>query len=188
MTVSEKSIQLLSRRGFIKKSCLLTAALAPGLAPISAWAAQFNKRSLSFYHTHTCQSLDIVYAHGDCYDIKALKKIDDYLKDFRTGDKYPIDRRLLDQLWIIEQAMGKKGTFEVISGYRSPVTNESLRKNSSGVAKRSFHMQGRAIDIRFSGASTAEVRDFAVALKSGGVGYYPKSDFVHLDTGKVRTW
>lgn len=188
MTALETIAEPLSRRGFIKKSCLLTAALAPGLAPVTAWAARFDNRSLSFFHTHTHQHLDIVYAHGNSYDIRALKTIDDYLKDFRTGDVYPIDRRLLDQLWIIEQALGKKGTFEVISGYRSPATNDQLRKNTTGVAKRSFHMQGRAIDIRFSGASTHEVRSYAVALKSGGVGYYPNSDFIHLDTGRVRTW
>ena len=158
-----------------------------------AWAlprisGQNNSRALSFYHTHTHEHLTITYANAGTYDPVALKKINTYLRDFRTSETYPIDPTLLDILWKMQQKMRCNRTYEVISGYRSPATNNKLRSRSRGVAKRSLHMKGMAVDIRLSGQNTRLVRDCAVSLQFGGVGYYAASDFVHIDTGKVRTW
>jgi uncharacterized protein YcbK (DUF882 family) len=156
--------------------------------PLSALARYSEPKSLSFYHTHTRECLDITYGYGKDYDVKALHQIDDFLSDFRTGEVFPIDRKLLDALWLIQKEMGYEGTFEVISGYRSPATNNKLRKQSNGVAKRSLHMQGRAIDVRFPKVPTKYLQQCAIASECGGVGYYPESNFVHIDTGRVRAW
>ena len=147
-----------------------------------------GKRALSFYHTHTQQELNITYALGKVYNPKALAQINYFLRDYQTGKAHPIDPKLLDILWSIQGQMGSKGVYEVISGFRSPLTNRQLREHSSGVAGHSLHMKGKAIDIRFSGADTDQIHQCAVGMKSGGVGYYAKSDFVHLDTGTYRTW
>ena len=145
-------------------------------------------KSLSFYHTHTRERLDITYAKAGEYDLEALARINTYLRDFRTAEVHPIDPAVLDILWSIQQKMCCNSTYEIISGYRSPKTNQLLRKRSNGVAKRSLHMQGKALDVRITGEKTRNVRDCAISLKSGGVGYYAKSNFVHIDTGRVRTW
>ena len=154
---------------------------------VPAWAGKESRR-LSFYHTHTGERLDVTYACAGCYDSAALEQVNYYLRDFRTGEIHPIDPGVLDILWRIQRKLGVTGTYEVISGYRSPATNQALRNKSRGVARHSLHMDGRAIDIRLTGQKTRQIRDCAIALKSGGVGYYAKSDFVHVDTGRVRTW
>ena len=149
-----------------------------------------NKRRLSFYHTHTGEDLELTYAVGRIYNPVALEQLNTYLGDFRTGEIHEIDPELMDILWALQQRSGKKGVFSVISGYRSPRTNAYLqgRSRRSGVASRSLHMEGRAIDVRFSEEPTEALRDYAIDLQAGGVGFYPESDFVHLDTGKFRTW
>ena len=177
-----------SRRQLMKKTVQLGIMMAAGSYPVVAGAKRLEKKKLSFYHTHTRQSLDVTYVRHGMYDPTALGQVDNFLRDFRTGEVHTIDRRLLDVLWNIQQDMGYKGTFEVISGFRSSATNNKLRQKSSGVAKRSLHMEGRAIDIRFSEAPTRYVQQCAIAMQCGGVGYYPKSDFVHIDTGRFRTW
>ena len=154
--------------------------------PANARAAK--PRSLAFYHTHTDERLRIVYFDDGQYVPDALAQVNHLLRDFRTGESYRMDPRLLDTLHRVCSACGV-GTFEIISGYRSSRTNDMLReRGGGGVAKRSMHMEGRAIDVRLSGRDTGQVRNAAVALGQGGVGYYPKSDFVHLDTGRPRTW
>ena len=145
-------------------------------------------RSLSFYHTHTHEHLDITYAKAGVYDPVALDRINTYLGDFRTSETHPIDPALLDILWQVQQKLGCSSTYEIISGYRSVTTNAELRRKSRGVAKRSLHTKGMAVDVRLTGEKTRTVRDCAVSLQCGGVGYYAASDFVHLDTGQVRTW
>jgi uncharacterized protein YcbK (DUF882 family) len=145
-------------------------------------------RALAFEHTHTRRRLEVVYAEGGEYLPEGLSAIDRFLKDFRTGDVHPIDPALLDTLYQLADAFGHPGKFQVISGFRSPQTNAQLRHNSSGVAKKSYHMKGRAIDVRLTGARLADLRKAALSLKQGGVGYYPRSDFIHLDTGPVRSW
>ena len=176
----------MDRREFIATGIKATAGLVL-CQTLPAWAGN-GSRSLSFYHTHTCKTLDVTYARSERYDQSALERINYYLRDFRTDDIHPIDPGVLDILWSIQQKLDCRGTYEVISGYRSPATNGALRNKSNGVAKRSLHMEGKAIDVRFTGADTSRLRDCAVALKGGGVGYYAKSDFVHIDTGRVRTW
>jgi len=145
-------------------------------------------RALAFKHTHTGRKLELVYAEGGSYLPDALAAINRFLKDFRTGDVYPIDPKLLDTLYLLADMFDQPGEFQVISGFRSPQTNEHLRQTSSGVAKRSYHMQGRAIDVRLTGARLANLHKAALSLHNGGVGYYPASDFIHVDTGPVRSW
>lgn len=187
--VTEKSSQpVLSRRFFLQKSTQIALGLTVVSVPAISCAKALGKRSLSFYHTHTQQALDITYAWGKMYNPKALAQINYYLRDFRTGQKHPIDPKLLDILWAIQGEMGCKGVYEVISGYRSPKTNGQLRQCSYGVAEHSLHMQGKAIDVRFSGIDTDQIHQCAIEMKCGGVGYYAKSDFVHLDSGNYRTW
>lgn len=174
-----------------RRQCLsLGIKAAAGLFLAQAVPAQAtsNLRTLSFYHTHTRECLEITYAYAGIHNLQALKRIDEYLRDFRTGEVHSIDPEVLDILWGIQQGLGCNGTYEVISGYRSAKTNNKLRNNSRGVAKKSLHMKGQAIDIRLRGEKTCQVRDCAIDLKCGGVGYYAKSDFVHIDTGRVRRW
>ncbi len=171
-------------------ACFVLGQAAPAWAEIFSpvsWGSNKN-RTLSFYHTHTQERLDITYANAGVYDPVALEKVNAYLRDFRTSEVYPIDPAVLDILWAVQQKMCCDSTYEVISGYRSPKTNKKLRSRSRGVAKRSLHMKGMAVDVRLTGQKTRIVRDCAVSLKSGGVGYYAGSDFVHIDTGRVRSW
>ncbi len=155
--------------------------------PLPALARLRDVRELSFYHTHTSEKLDIVYAENGAYVPEALSAIDYLLRDFRSGDVHSIDPRLLDLLHTVRTRTGG-GHFEVISGFRSPATNEMLRERSGSVARNSMHLKGQAIDVRLTGVDSFRLRRAAVALARGGVGYYPDSDFVHLDTGRVRTW
>jgi uncharacterized protein YcbK (DUF882 family) len=163
------------------------------LAPLAATAARSpaalagNERSLAFRHTHTDERLEVVYFAQGRYLPDPLARIDRLLRDFRTGETRPIDRELIDLLFALRAACGG-GTFEIISGYRSPQTNRMLRRSSSGVAAQSLHLEGRAIDVRLAGFATARLRDAAIALGRGGVGHYPDSDFLHIDTGRVRAW
>lgn len=178
-----------SRRTLMRTAALLIPATLPAaLWPGLAGAAVMQPRRLDFYHTHTSEKLAIVYAERGEYLPDALAEIDRFLRDFRTGHVHSIDTGLLDTLHLLRQATGGKKAYEIISGFRSPVTNEMLRGNGGGVAKRSLHMDGKAIDVRLPGVDTADLRAAALELKKGGVGYYPQSDFVHLDTGRVRFW
>ena len=176
----------MNRRQFLSTVALNAAALA-FTSPVLAFAPQ-APRFLSFSHTHTGEKLDIQYGAISGYDTTALAEIDHFLRDFRTGEVHSIDPLLLDQLASISHTFGNQGTFEVISGFRSPKTNKQLRSNSSKVAKRSLHMKGQAIDVRLTGVRIKKLQQCALQLQCGGVGYYPKSDFVHLDTGRVRYW
>jgi len=176
----------ISRRRFLAVSAQAAAGILI-CPPLNCWARAPRKFRLSFFHTHTEEYLNIVHSPGRC-SRSVQKKIRAFLRDFRTGDMHTIDPGLLDMLCKIQAATGSRGTIEIVSGYRSPQTNQRLRRNTRGVAKKSFHMKGRAIDIRIGDLSTRRLRDTAASLRSGGVGYYAKSDFVHLDTGGFRTW
>jgi uncharacterized protein YcbK (DUF882 family) len=145
-------------------------------------------KTLSFEHTHTGDKLKLTYFERGRYIKEALHEINYLLRDFRTDDIHPIDTALLDQLFVLKQMLGMNKPFHIISGYRSPLTNTQLRKNSHGVAEHSFHMQGRAIDIRLEKVSSKTIRNAALKMAQGGVGYYPRDNFVHLDTGRFRTW
>jgi len=173
-----------SRRFFLTASAALTGL---GIGPAFAAAAS-QPRSLRFYHTHTGEKLSVTYFESGQYFDDALADVNQLLRDHRSGEVFSMDRQLLDMLHAVQTRSGQSGSYEIISGYRSPASNEMLRSSSSGVAKRSLHMQGRAIDVRLPGLSTQDLQRAAMELSAGGVGYYPKSAFVHLDTGRVRSW
>lgn len=153
--------------------------------------ASFSKepeRSLSLYNTHTGESLKRVFWAEGTFIPESLAEINKLLRDHRTNDVAAIDPQLLTLLGTITNLVSPGDTLHVISGYRSPQTNQALAGHSNGVARRSLHMDGKAIDIRLPGKDLAYLRNSALSLKRGGVGYYPKSQFVHLDTGRVRSW
>jgi uncharacterized protein YcbK (DUF882 family) len=190
-------VTILDSSGARRRKLLAGLALAPlgiGLArqaragnPARSAVEGAAERSLTFHHLHTGERLHVTYRVAGAYVPESLAHVDWLLRDFRTGEVHSIDPRLLDTLYALTVACDCE-TFEIISGYRSPRTNAMLRKASDGVASHSLHMEGRAIDIRVTGLGTARLRDAALALGRGGVGYYPRSDFVHLDTGRFRTW
>lgn len=172
---------------------VVAVIVGPLLASLSSASQQTlpgNERALSFYHTHTGKALDIVYSRDGEYIPSALEEINGFLFDFRTGDRAEMDVELLDLIYDVREALGSDGTYQVVSAYRSPKTNEMLRGRSqnTGVAKRSQHLLGKAIDVRLEGVNTATLRNTAIAMQRGGVGFYEASDFVHIDTGRVRRW
>lgn len=184
-------MKTLSRRSFVSAcavgastSAFATFATIPRFAHASAQAA----RALRFDHLHTGERLSVEYFSGGSYVPDALVAVDHLLRDFRTEDVGQIDPGLLDLLYRLRMATDTGKPFEIISGYRSPVTNAMLHKRSSGVATHSLHMTGQAIDIRLADVPLATLRNASLSLRAGGVGYYPKSNFVHVDTGRVRTW
>lgn len=167
---------------------LLAAPLGRSSQPSAPSAPEYRLR---FYHTHTNERLDIVYRRGDTYLPEALAELDHYLRDHRTGEVHHFDPHLFDLLHDLTASLNDSGgEIDVICGYRTPWSNEFLRTRSAhtGVARRSLHMQAEAIDIRLPGISTSTVRDAALRLHRGGVGYYRSSDFVHVDVGRVRQW
>jgi len=169
----------------------LGAVLAAPLVTLPGGArAADASRTLHFLHTHTNEVLEVTYAVADRYVTSALENVRHFLRDFRNGAMHDIDPALLDQLHRLAAATSTKAPFEVISGYRSPETNAMLQKQGHAVATNSLHLQGRAIDIRLADVSLEDLRDAALSMRAGGVGYYPsaESNFVHVDTGRVRTW
>lgn len=181
-----------SRRAFLQRSAqamLLGGAM--GLAGRSARATAPSLRSLVLDHTHTRERIDLVYASGERYLPQALGSLNHFLRDHYSGEVGQIDPQLFDLLHKVRQTLGSGVplSYHIISGYRSPLTNARLRDTrGGGVAKRSLHMEGKAIDVRLPGVPLAELRDAALSLKAGGVGYYPRDQFVHIDTGRVRAW
>jgi uncharacterized protein YcbK (DUF882 family) len=174
--------RLYTRRALLQVvGAACTAVVVPVLAAVPP-------RSLSFAHTHTGESLSITYWRDGAYDQVALATVNYLLRDFRTGDVHVIEPALLDYLHSVHCVLDCDAPFEVISGYRSPVTNEMLHRTTQGVASYSLHLEGRAIDVRLPGVKTAQLREAAAKLRRGGVGFYPESGFVHLDTGRVRQW
>ncbi len=144
---------------------------------------------LRLYHIHTQERLDVVFRRGAEYVPDALAKLDAFLRDHRTGDVHHFDPRLFDLLSDLSAADGRSAAeIDVICGYRTPASNEFLRTHTTGVAKHSLHMEAEAIDIRVQGLTTSRLRDVALALGRGGVGYYPQSDFIHVDLGRIRRW
>jgi uncharacterized protein YcbK (DUF882 family) len=173
------------RRRFLAASLGAVALSAAGRL---AATAPRPRHCLKFYHVHTAEQLTITYREYGELVPDALAAINHYLRDFRTDQSHDIDVALLDTLCDLFVAFEERGNFEVISGYRSARTNAALRHATTGVAENSLHIEGRAIDVRLTSAKTAALRDAALGLARGGVGYYPESNFVHLDTGRVRTW
>ena len=173
---------------------LFTFALTLGVCSSTfqtakAGIAPEREYRLRLFHTHTNERIDIVYRKGDVYFPDAIQQLDQFLRDHRTGDVRELDARLFDLLHDLTVSVGKDGTeIDIVCGYRTPWSNEFLRRTTSGVASQSQHVEGKAIDIRIPGVSTVQLRNAALALHRGGVGFYPKSAFVHVDVGRVRQW
>ncbi len=148
-----------------------------------------QEHRLLLYNTHTAERIDIVYRRGDEYIPAALAKLDNFLRDHRTGDVRHFDPHLYDILSDLTASVGHPGgEIDIVCGYRTSSTNESLRAHTTGVARNSLHIQAEAIDLRMPGIDTLKLRKAALALARGGVGYYPHSDFIHVDVGRVRQW
>jgi len=176
--------RVLLRQGLAAAMLLVSPGIVrAALAPRAGEPAQ-----LAFYNTHTSERLELVYRDESGYLPDALAEVAHLLRDHRNNEVKPIDPALLDQLHRIGAVLGSDQTFHVISGYRSPETNAKLAAASNGVARHSMHLEGRAIDIRLPGQPLTQLHRAALALHAGGVGAYPSSDFVHIDTGRVRTW
>jgi len=175
------------RRRLLSQAAALAAPALLLTRPAGAAVAQPDR--LSFVHRHSGESLSIGWRlHGVC-DPLALRRIERLLRDVRTGEVHPIDPALLDQLHRVVALTGTRAPIEVLSGYRSERTNEMLRRRGGGgVARRSLHLEGRAIDVRLTDVPLATLRDAARSLVAGGVGFYPGAGFVHLDTGRARSW
>jgi uncharacterized protein YcbK (DUF882 family) len=178
----------IDRRKFLKLGALTVVA---GISPVPVFGAfdRFSSvRKLSFFNTHTEETLDVAYCIRERYCPDALKSINHILRDHRTGEVAAIDPALLDLLHALSRKIGTTSPFHIISGYRSPVTNALLRGRSRNVARNSLHMEGKAVDIRLPDLALGSLRHAALDLKRGGVGFYPGPDFVHVDVGKVRFW
>ena len=177
------------RRRFLRHGAHLAAAGTLPLLSKPARASVPGTRGLALVHTHTHEKIDVVYAVDERYDPLALASLNRFLRDHYTGDVGIIDPRVFDLLHRVRQVLGSTSSFDIISGYRCPATNTRLRETrGGGVAKHSLHMEGRAIDVRLPGVSLADLRDAALSLRAGGVGFYPHEQFVHLDTGRLRSW
>jgi uncharacterized protein YcbK (DUF882 family) len=178
------------RRWFLRRSTQIALAgtALTALAP-AAWATAAPSRSLQLSHTHTGESLALTYARSNGYVPQALEQVNHFLRDHYSGEVGVIDPQLLDLLHAVGTRLGTTLPFHVISGYRCPATNDRLRKTrGGGVARRSLHMDGKAIDVRLPGVPLAELRDAALSIKAGGVGTYMRDQFVHIDTGRTRSW
>lgn len=181
----------IDRRDILKMGLFgFLAASVPLISAKSAQAAGQSQWRVAFKHAHTGESFSGVYRVGDKYLPDAFKRMNYVLRDFRTHEVFPMDPHTIDLVSIIQAKMNTGRPIEVLSGYRSPKTNAMLRHGSArtGVAKNSLHMYGQAMDIRDDNYSSKQIRAIACNLKAGGVGFYPRSDFVHVDTGDVRTW
>ena len=165
-------------------------ARAAGAAVRPRRPLRAEEKRLSFYNTHTAEAIDAVFWSDGAYVPEGLRLIDRVLRDHRSGAVQPMDRRLLELLFELRTSLGTTKPFHIISGFRSPESNAYLRGLSpaSGVAKQSQHVLGRAIDIRVPGVALARLREVALGMKKGGVGFYPSSNFVHVDVGRVRRW
>lgn len=192
--VAEENAALpwLDRRGLLKSGLIAAGAGIVTMIAPPAFATMRMPESgaykISFRNAHTGDSFNGVYRVGNKYLPDAFDRINHVMRDFRTGEEFPIDPRALDIMYMLQQRTGQRGPFEVLSGYRSPKTNSMLRNASGGVARNSLHMVGQAVDLRLPGYQTKRLRDVAIDLRAGGVGFYPRSNFVHVDTGKVRHW
>lgn len=179
-----------TRRRWLRYGAGLASAVAAPMLALPARASQAGARSLSMAHTHTRERIELVYAAEQGYLPEALAALNRFLRDHYSGQVGAMHPPLFDLLHEVRRVLGgAAGPFEIISGYRCPDTNDRLRRTrGGGVAKSSLHMQGQAVDVRLPGVPLAELRDAALSLRAGGVGYYADEQFVHIDTGRVRSW
>lgn len=175
------------RREFLRKSILLGAGLT--VSPYELFAMKIpTDKTIKLYNIHTQEHLTATYWSKDHIVKSEMEKINHFLRDFRTGDIQEMDPKLLDQLYAIQLIRDTSKPFQVISGYRSAKTNAMLNRTTEGVAKNSFHVKAQAIDINLPGTELKNLKKLARFLQRGGVGYYPKSGFMHIDTGPIRYW
>jgi uncharacterized protein YcbK (DUF882 family) len=179
-----------SRRKFLKAGLIgLGSTLAlPSAAHAAIKLPGTGSFDISFSNQHTGEKFSGTYRVGDKYLPDAFDEINKVLRDFRANEVFPIDPRVIDIIYMVKEKTERNDILEVLSGYRSPKTNDRLRKAGNGVAKNSLHMTGQALDFRLPGFSTRKLTNLAANLKAGGVGFYSGSNFVHVDTGRVRRW
>lgn len=195
-----KTTDKLSRRHFLGQTAKLALASATLPLAVPSWASLQttpsspvielpNARKLALDHLHTREQLSLLYASNSDYIPESLNTLNHFLRDHYSGEIGKMDPELFDLLYQIRQTLGSKASVQIISGYRSPKTNTLLRNTrGGGVAKHSLHMEGKAVDIRLPGVPLKDLRDAALSMRGGGVGFYPGQQFVHIDTGRVRTW
>jgi uncharacterized protein YcbK (DUF882 family) len=176
----------IGRRHFLKAGIGICTMLS--LPSVSARPMNTGEKKLAFLNLHTGERIRSTYWAEGNYIPEELQAIENLLRDHRTGELHAIDTGLLDLLQLLHDRIGARKEFHIISAYRSPKTNAMLASRNNGVVRKSLHMQGKAIDIRLPECSLSSLRNVALSLKSGGVGYYPKSNFIHIDTGRVRFW
>ncbi len=174
----------ISRRRFLL-NCLNIGFMSA--LSTQSWALPVEKR-LHLYQPYTDETLDLMYYSEGGYHLDSLQRIDYLMRDYRTDDVMPMDLKLLDTLYELQQGLAVRQPLYIISAYRCEKTNRQLRKRSRNVAQHSFHLKGRAVDVRLPGVSSRQLKRAAMRLKRGGVGHYSRSGFVHLDTGPVRHW
>ena len=187
-----------TRRSFLKTAFAASGGIAVARIVVAQGDAvsqtlaekpELAERAIELHNTHTNETVSVVFRRGEEYLPRAIASLRTVMRDHRNGEAHDIDLALYDQLHDLALAAHCEARFEIISGYRSPESNSAMAaRPGSGVAKRSLHMEGRAIDVRLHGCPCTDLRDLALAAKRGGVGYYRRSDFVHLDTGRFRTW
>jgi uncharacterized protein YcbK (DUF882 family) len=177
-----------ARRELLRTGLGLAAAATTFALPALALADAYGARKLGFKHLHTGETLDVAYWENGAYVPGALAQVNHVLRDWRTDETHVIEPKLLDLLTALQSRLGQTERFDVICGYRSPATNAMLHERSAEVATHSLHLVGEAIDIHLPGVELGRLRDAAMGLGLGGVGYYPESDFVHVDIGRVRHW
>lgn len=187
MDHDEREARILSRRKLLAIATGVAAAGIVGLSPDDAEAAR-GRRSLKLISPHTGEKLSIVYRVGNQYSRNGLRKINHIMRDWRNDHAHPIDPQVIDYLYSVRRWLGTNKPIKIISGYRSPATNAMLARRSSGVAKNSYHLKGRAIDISIDGYSVNSIARAAKSMKLGGVGKYNRSGFVHIDNAEYRTW
>jgi uncharacterized protein YcbK (DUF882 family) len=179
----------LSRRRFLKGLAYGSLiAMGSSKATQAAFLKPTNPKMLSLVHHHTGDKLSLTYFDQGIYVKNALAEINYFLRDYHNDQIHRVDPKLLDHLHDVKLLLGTNKPFHILSGYRSPSTNANLRRHTRGVANHSLHMEGKAVDIRIEGISAKTIRNAALQVQRGGIGYYPRSNFVHLDTGDMRTW
>jgi len=183
--VNAKSVAI-SRRGFLKKSTFLAVAAMMSQSELLASAGE--KKVLKLYNVHIGKTFYAPFFERNYYKLSGLFEINKAFADYRQREITREDVKLVNLLYEIKQNLGFDSQFNIVSGYRTPRTNSMLRRTHSGVAKNSFHTKGQAVDIFVPNVSLRKVRDIAIGLGKGGVGYYPRSNFVHVDVGPIRTW
>ncbi len=176
----------MSRRRFLRGLTTAGLFLCPAMRTFANTFVE--ERKLSFFNLHTEEKLTVLSCPSKPYPLGVLEQVNHFLRDHRTEQTCPIDPALLDILHAVSALTNSRGTFQVISGYRSPETNTLLQQTRGGIATQSLHVEGKAIDVRLTDLNTEDLRCAGMLLQRGGVGYYPASDFVHLDTGRVRMW